>query len=209
MSNQQQIESDVVRLVHSAAANEPCTAAHMSNDESESRSSPLFTTHRILKQSVLITVYMVSAWIVFSGIANKSNMDNYQSSGIAEQTTPHQRLSTTTTTTAVTDPTHAGISNTIITNPTMNIKDSKTKRGNKNDNENNHNNNPKDRKKHKRLRKISREDVADPPFEQIWPNYKLPNWARKNENYGVPDEESICFVHVGKAGGSAGEFTEK
>jgi hypothetical protein len=54
--------------------------------------------------------------------------------------------------------------------------------------------------------------VADPPikrspmespFEKAWPGYPLPRWARKRFNYEVPASERMCFVHVGKAGGSA------
>ena len=54
--------------------------------------------------------------------------------------------------------------------------------------------------------------IPDPPittpplesqFEHLWPGYKLPPWAKKPYNYKVPRNQSICFVHVGKAGGSA------
>ncbi|KAL3794396.1 hypothetical protein HJC23_012933 [Cyclotella cryptica] len=41
------------------------------------------------------------------------------------------------------------------------------------------------------------------PFEEIWPTYSLPPWARKAVDYDVPRSQSMCFVHVGKAGGSA------
>ncbi|KAL3792485.1 hypothetical protein HJC23_000935 [Cyclotella cryptica] len=42
------------------------------------------------------------------------------------------------------------------------------------------------------------------PYEQRFPNYKRPYWAEKTIPYNddVPTDMQICFVHVGKAGGS-------
>lgn len=54
--------------------------------------------------------------------------------------------------------------------------------------------------------------IPDPPlttpplvskFEKLWPGFMLPPWAKKAYNYEVPPSQSMCFVHVGKAGGSA------
>ncbi len=56
----------------------------------------------------------------------------------------------------------------------------------------------------KHLREIESRDVTS-PFEKLWPRYHLPLWAMKEKNFDVAPENSICFVHVGKAGGSAGE----
>lgn len=46
------------------------------------------------------------------------------------------------------------------------------------------------------------------PYEQIWVNSKLPNWAKKQPELRqlekeIPPHERICFVHVGKTGGSS------
>mmetsp|Transcript_27123 Transcript_27123/g.55774 ORF Transcript_27123/g.55774 Transcript_27123/m.55774 type:complete len:434 (+) Transcript_27123:74-1375(+) len=46
------------------------------------------------------------------------------------------------------------------------------------------------------------------PYEEIWVNNRLPNWAKKRRQFRkiehtIPAEERICFVHVGKAGGSS------
>ena len=46
------------------------------------------------------------------------------------------------------------------------------------------------------------------PYEQIWVNSRLPHWAQKQHSMrDIEDEilpsERICFVHVGKAGGSS------
>lgn len=54
----------------------------------------------------------------------------------------------------------------------------------------------------KHLREIESRDVTS-PFEKLWPRYHLPLWAMKEKNFDVAPENSICFVHVGKAGGSA------
>ena len=42
------------------------------------------------------------------------------------------------------------------------------------------------------------------PYEQRFPKYKRPYWAEKTIPYNknVPTDKQICFVHVGKAGGS-------
>ena len=45
------------------------------------------------------------------------------------------------------------------------------------------------------------------PYEQIWVNNRLPGWAMKRPSFRqieatIPPEQRICFVHVGKAGGS-------
>ena len=45
------------------------------------------------------------------------------------------------------------------------------------------------------------------PYEQIWVNNRLPRWAEKKPTFRkientIPPEQRICFVHVGKAGGS-------
>lgn len=45
-------------------------------------------------------------------------------------------------------------------------------------------------------------DHVDSPFEEIWPDSTLPGWAKKHVNYEVPSGQNVCFVHVGKAGGS-------
>lgn len=39
-------------------------------------------------------------------------------------------------------------------------------------------------------------------FESHWPGSNIPNWATKKINYDIPKEQEICFIHVGKAGGS-------
>ena len=44
---------------------------------------------------------------------------------------------------------------------------------------------------------------SESQFEMLWPSYELPLWAKKTMNYDIPSSQSICFVHVGKAGGSA------
>ena len=46
------------------------------------------------------------------------------------------------------------------------------------------------------------------PYEEIWPGDVLPPWARKRREFveienDVTPGERICFVHVGKAGGSS------
>ena len=46
------------------------------------------------------------------------------------------------------------------------------------------------------------------PYEQIWVNSQLPGWAKKKKQFRgiedqIPPSERICFVHVGKAGGSS------
>eukprot|EP00581_Thalassiosira_minuscula_P018243 CAMPEP_0183717972 /NCGR_PEP_ID=MMETSP0737-20130205/11371_1 /TAXON_ID=385413 /ORGANISM="Thalassiosira miniscula, Strain CCMP1093" /LENGTH=480 /DNA_ID=CAMNT_0025947451 /DNA_START=65 /DNA_END=1507 /DNA_ORIENTATION=+ len=46
------------------------------------------------------------------------------------------------------------------------------------------------------------------PYEQIWINSKLPGWAKKKKEFRriektIPASERICYVHVGKAGGSS------
>ena len=46
------------------------------------------------------------------------------------------------------------------------------------------------------------------PYEQIWVNSRLPGWAKKKKQFRdieekIPPSERICFVHVGKAGGSS------
>lgn len=46
------------------------------------------------------------------------------------------------------------------------------------------------------------------PYEQIWVNNRLPGWAKKRRQFRlvedtIPPEQRICFVHVGKAGGSS------
>ncbi|KAL3815610.1 hypothetical protein ACHAXA_007142 [Cyclostephanos tholiformis] len=46
------------------------------------------------------------------------------------------------------------------------------------------------------------------PYEQIWVNSLLPGWAKKKVQFRdiedtIPPEQRICFVHVGKAGGSS------
>jgi hypothetical protein len=46
------------------------------------------------------------------------------------------------------------------------------------------------------------------PYEEIWINSKLPNWAKKQPKLRsiekeITPQERICYVHVGKAGGSS------
>ena len=46
------------------------------------------------------------------------------------------------------------------------------------------------------------------PYEEIWINSKLPGWAKKKYRFRdiedtIPPEDRICYVHVGKAGGSS------
>jgi len=46
------------------------------------------------------------------------------------------------------------------------------------------------------------------PYEQIWINSRLPRWATKSEQFtkiedSITPGERICYVHVGKAGGSS------
>lgn len=42
------------------------------------------------------------------------------------------------------------------------------------------------------------------PYEQRFPKYKRPYWAEKTIPYNknIPTDKQVCFVHVGKAGGS-------
>lgn len=44
------------------------------------------------------------------------------------------------------------------------------------------------------------------PYEARWPGFKLPRWAQKRtrdlSNNKVPENQQLCFVHVGKTGGS-------
>mmetsp|Transcript_32863 Transcript_32863/g.79529 ORF Transcript_32863/g.79529 Transcript_32863/m.79529 type:complete len:456 (-) Transcript_32863:32-1399(-) len=45
------------------------------------------------------------------------------------------------------------------------------------------------------------------PYEEIWINSKLPGWAKKKRSFrsiedSVAPSERICYVHVGKTGGS-------
>ena len=42
------------------------------------------------------------------------------------------------------------------------------------------------------------------PYEQRFPKYKRPYWAEKTIPYNkdIPTNKQVCFVHVGKAGGS-------
>lgn len=47
------------------------------------------------------------------------------------------------------------------------------------------------------------EAVTISSFETNWPGYKLPRWAKKKVKRDVPKDEEICYVHVGKAGGSS------
>mmetsp|Transcript_29204 Transcript_29204/g.60838 ORF Transcript_29204/g.60838 Transcript_29204/m.60838 type:complete len:299 (-) Transcript_29204:379-1275(-) len=46
------------------------------------------------------------------------------------------------------------------------------------------------------------------PYEQIWINSPLPHWAKKTHAFRkiestIPPSQRICYVHVGKAGGSS------
>ena len=46
------------------------------------------------------------------------------------------------------------------------------------------------------------------PYEQIWINSKLPGWAKKKDKFrkiesSITPNERLCYVHVGKAGGSS------
>ena len=45
------------------------------------------------------------------------------------------------------------------------------------------------------------------PYEIRWPGYALSRWARKTDETTArqlpPDDKSICFVHIGKTGGSS------
>jgi hypothetical protein len=50
--------------------------------------------------------------------------------------------------------------------------------------------------------------IMKSPYEQIWVNYTTPLWVMKKQQfrdieYEIPPSERICFVHVGKAGGSS------
>ena len=46
----------------------------------------------------------------------------------------------------------------------------------------------------------------DSPFEARWPGSEQPYWARKTIPYNRHINREVCFVHVGKAGGSTGEL---
>jgi hypothetical protein len=50
--------------------------------------------------------------------------------------------------------------------------------------------------------------VYDSPFNLRWPDSERPTWVKKiiPFNKRTPYDKQICFVHVGKAGGSTGEF---
>ena len=54
------------------------------------------------------------------------------------------------------------------------------------------------RREHKELFKVQSSDVAS-PYEDNFPGWLLPPWAKKQINYDIPRNESVCFVHVGKA----------
>jgi hypothetical protein len=71
---------------------------------------------------------------------------------------------------------------------------------------------PKDKPQRATIESFGLDMIPVPPrtnhpeesqFEKLWPGYMLPPWAKKSLNYDVPLSRSICFVHVGKAGGSA------
>ena len=49
--------------------------------------------------------------------------------------------------------------------------------------------------------------VYDSPYNLRWPDDDKPSWVKKiiPYNKNVPIDKQICFVHVGKAGGSTGE----
>jgi hypothetical protein len=63
----------------------------------------------------------------------------------------------------------------------------------------------------KNLTSESNESTFSPcqsPYEQIWVHSQLPNWAKKQPQLRelekeIPPNERICFVHVGKTGGSS------
>lgn len=50
--------------------------------------------------------------------------------------------------------------------------------------------------------------LLDSPYEKRYPDYDLPMWAKRTIPYNknIDEEKQICFVHVGKAGGSTCEF---
>ena len=50
--------------------------------------------------------------------------------------------------------------------------------------------------------------LLDSPYEKRYPDYDLPMWAERTIPYNknIDEEKQICFVHVGKAGGSTCEF---
>jgi len=64
-----------------------------------------------------------------------------------------------------------------------------------NNDDNEHYSSIKHRKKHY---------VYDSPYERRWPDSDVPRWARKIIPYNrhIPSDKEICFVHVGKSGGS-------
>ncbi|KAL7538233.1 hypothetical protein ACHAWF_006031 [Thalassiosira exigua] len=51
-------------------------------------------------------------------------------------------------------------------------------------------------------RRLERDWHVHHPFELNWDGEALPSWAKKKVNYAVPRGKEVCFVHVGKAGGS-------
>jgi len=64
-------------------------------------------------------------------------------------------------------------------------------------------NNQSREQQHEHKTRIQKIDHVDSPYEAIWPGEYLPSWAKKDVNFDVPAGEEVCFVHVGKAGGSA------
>lgn len=50
--------------------------------------------------------------------------------------------------------------------------------------------------------------VYDSPYEERWPNSTQPWWSKKviPFNKYIGEDRQLCFVHVGKTGGSTGEF---
>ena len=50
--------------------------------------------------------------------------------------------------------------------------------------------------------------IYDSPYNLRWPDREKPSWAKKliPYNKNIPIDKQICFTHVGKAGGSTGEF---
>mmetsp|Transcript_29163 Transcript_29163/g.61926 ORF Transcript_29163/g.61926 Transcript_29163/m.61926 type:complete len:437 (+) Transcript_29163:337-1647(+) len=160
-------------------------------NQSNSRGTVPDTSHcGLAAVSKLCTVCLavacvVSSWIVYySGTVSKS-AQNYEA--FAMNTSQSSLLRPESTSLAMSDDA-TGRTNLIRTPKESNSRDTLAR--------------VHDIRSLEHLRKIESQDVTS-PFEKLWPRYRLPRWARKDKNFDVAPERSICFVHVGKAGGSA------
>lgn len=69
------------------------------------------------------------------------------------------------------------------------------------------NNNLKNKEPRVKSNRFSYSSIKS-PYEQIWINSQLPGWAKKRKEFRkiektTPPADRLCYVHVGKAGGSS------